>query len=175
MQAYNLIYSYNLIYYSHLIRARQYTQLYNQNPGTDTLITPASSSTAGLFRPIFGSCSQNAVMGNNALGLGATPSISAPSAFPSSAAGPSTSSGISNVALSIPSRKRKFTDGKPNEKKYKCNFCGYATNLSRDLRKHIMVHTGEKPYKCNFCDYESNQDCNLKTHIKRRHRDEKNK
>ena len=131
-------------------------------------------------------CRQNAIMGNNALdlsahpstsGLGATPSISAPSAFPSSAASFNTliapgAASSSTAALYTPvasisgsnmSRKRKYTDGKP----FECTYEGCNKKFSRvgHLNDHINTHENKRPYKCRFCNRRFNALNCLNAHI----------
>ena len=56
---------------------------------------------------------------------------------------------------------------------YKCDFCARTIRVRRDMRDHIMTHTGEKPHTCSFCGYSCIRKSNLNQHIKYVHKDEK--
>ena len=53
---------------------------------------------------------------------------------------------------------------------YQCPVCQKVMKTSKDIRRHLRVHTGEKPYKCNQCDYASTQSYNLKLHKEKNHK-----
>eukprot|EP01084_Bolivina_argentea_P298553 514508_1 len=36
-------------------------------------------------------------------------------------------------------------------KKWKCEYCTYATDHKGSLKRHIRIHTGETPFKCSYC------------------------
>ena len=60
-------------------------------------------------------------------------------------------------------------------KVHKCDFCDYSSKARKDLKLHVMTHTGEKPHCCTIYNYSSTFQNNLKEHIMRRHTDEKPK
>jgi len=67
----------------------------------------------------------------------------------------------------------------PNKKKWKvdpkCSFpeCDYATEVTRNMRNHLLTHSGEKPYKCNQCDFAFITPANLRNHVNSKHTKEK--
>jgi len=67
----------------------------------------------------------------------------------------------------------------PNKKKWKvdpkCSFpeCDYATEVTRNMRNHLLTHKGEKPYKCNQCDFAFITPANLRNHVNSKHTKEK--
>ena len=56
-------------------------------------------------------------------------------------------------------------------KKYGCPFCSKTTPNCKDMKKHILIHTGEKPFTCNKCEMSFNLKGNLKTHMMKYHLD----
>ena len=50
-----------------------------------------------------------------------------------------------------------------------CPICSKFMKNQRDMKRHIMVHTGEKPFTCNYCDFACNFQGSLNRHIKNRH------
>ena len=65
-------------------------------------------------------------------------------------------------------RAHKKTHG---EKIYQCEFCAHKFVMSKDLKKHMRVHTGEKPFSCDFCDERFHFSQDVKRHLKRFHLD----
>ncbi|XP_050728529.1 longitudinals lacking protein, isoforms H/M/V-like isoform X24 [Eriocheir sinensis] len=50
-------------------------------------------------------------------------------------------------------------------KRHLCSHCGKGFQSPKDLRRHVMTHTGEKPYLCPYCNHRANQKSNLKSHM----------
>ncbi|XP_044731719.1 zinc finger protein 501-like [Chrysoperla carnea] len=50
-----------------------------------------------------------------------------------------------------------------------CNICGHAMRTLKELRTHLLIHTGERPYACDQCDKTYHRDDRLKDHISRIH------
>ena len=48
----------------------------------------------------------------------------------------------------------------------KCNQCPYTSSVSRNLKKHVKIHSGDKSNKCNRCDYASSRTGDLRQHLK---------
>ncbi|XP_066970735.1 zinc finger and BTB domain-containing protein 7A-like isoform X20 [Macrobrachium rosenbergii] len=57
------------------------------------------------------------------------------------------------------------------EKPFQCSLCPLTFTQSMNLKRHVRTHTGEKPYSCSFCPYRANQSTSVKSHIFSRHRD----
>lgn len=56
-----------------------------------------------------------------------------------------------------------------NKSQYCCFYCGRPFLSSRDLKRHVLIHTGEQPFHCPYCPHRSNRKGNLKQHIMRSH------
>lgn len=57
------------------------------------------------------------------------------------------------------------TEGKAQGRRNVCPHCGKSFAYPKDLRRHILTHTGEKPFGCPFCSHRANHKSNLKMHI----------
>lgn len=53
----------------------------------------------------------------------------------------------------------------PSVARHKCLYCGKNLGSPKDLRRHVLTHTGEKPHACPFCPYRAALKGNLKVHI----------
>lgn len=63
-------------------------------------------------------------------------------------------------------RQRRSED--PN-RRYGCQFCKYTTDYLKDLKKHVLIHTGERNYVCSFCGKRFLLLHHLKYHLKALH------
>ncbi|XP_066964670.1 protein tramtrack, beta isoform-like isoform X16 [Macrobrachium rosenbergii] len=52
-----------------------------------------------------------------------------------------------------------------NTKRNVCHECSKSFQSPKDLRRHILTHTGEKPYLCPYCSHRAALKGNLKVHI----------
>lgn len=57
-------------------------------------------------------------------------------------------------------------------KRHFCNVCNYSSNHTRNLRRHMVIHTGEKQFNCRLCGFRSAQKCVVKRHMLRMHPDD---
>ena len=44
--------------------------------------------------------------------------------------------------------------------------------FARDMKRHLLIHTGEQPFICEFCTYTSNRKSNLKAHQSKYHKEQ---
>ncbi|XP_078575263.1 uncharacterized protein LOC144861315 [Branchiostoma floridae x Branchiostoma japonicum] len=49
-------------------------------------------------------------------------------------------------------------------KRHRCRHCSFSTDISTNMKKHILTHTGEKPHKCHTCGKGFNRKGNLQRH-----------
>merc|ERR1719319_1469772 len=61
-------------------------------------------------------------------------------------------------------RITKHHEDLPDVKKFTCQHCGKIFLDSRDLKQHLLVHTGEKPFVCDVCSKAFSTSANLKVH-----------
>ena len=54
-------------------------------------------------------------------------------------------------------------------RQYACVFCNRIMKSQRDMKRHIMVHTGEKPISCDYCEFTCNSQGSMSRHIQNRH------
>ncbi|XP_078503974.1 zinc finger protein PLAGL1-like [Lissotriton helveticus] len=66
--------------------------------------------------------------------------------------------------------------GKPSggikEKKHKCDHCDRHFYTRKDVRRHMVVHTGCKDFVCQFCDQRFGRKDHLTRHTKKTHSQE---
>ena len=56
-----------------------------------------------------------------------------------------------------------------HHKVFSCQECGYTSQNSRDLKRHMIQHTGKKPFKCNLCEFKSGYKSELRRNNMRIH------
>ncbi|KFM57182.1 Zinc finger and BTB domain-containing protein 46, partial [Stegodyphus mimosarum] len=52
----------------------------------------------------------------------------------------------------------------PVHRRFKCSFCPYCTDISTNLKNHILTHTGERKYRCDVCGMRFTLKHHLKKH-----------
>ncbi|XP_055307489.1 oocyte zinc finger protein XlCOF28-like, partial [Sitodiplosis mosellana] len=62
--------------------------------------------------------------------------------------------------------KQKPAQDKTNEKRHKCSLCEYQTSDKRNLKRHVLKHTGEKPFPCCVCQKRFSTKQHLRSHMK---------
>ncbi|VVC42310.1 Zinc finger C2H2-type,Zinc finger, RING/FYVE/PHD-type [Cinara cedri] len=63
----------------------------------------------------------------------------------------------------------------PADKKYRCNFCERSFYTGKDVRRHLVVHTGLRDFLCQFCPQRFGRKDHLTRHIKKSHNFNANK
>ena len=74
-----------------------------------------------------------------------------------------------NLISSSPNSMNVFMEN--GLKIWTCQLCNYSSQLSANVKKHMLVHTKEKPFACRFCPYRASQKTNVKSHMLRKHPD----
>jgi len=46
-----------------------------------------------------------------------------------------------------------------------CNICGKFIAHPKNVKRHMLTHTGEKPFSCHLCSYQATQQNTLKRHL----------
>ncbi|KAI8503104.1 Histone-lysine N-methyltransferase prdm9 [Branchiostoma belcheri] len=49
-------------------------------------------------------------------------------------------------------------------KRLKCKHCNYSTDITVDIKKHMVTHTGERPFKCSTCRKRFTTNSSLRRH-----------
>lgn len=55
------------------------------------------------------------------------------------------------------------------ERPYPCTYCSKGFTSSYALKVHTRQHTNEKPFICEYCSMGFKQKCSLITHLKSKH------
>lgn len=50
--------------------------------------------------------------------------------------------------------------------RFKCQYCPYGTNITSNLKYHILTHTGERPFLCKLCNRGFTHPSSLSRHMK---------
>ncbi|XP_053309474.1 zinc finger protein PLAGL2 [Spea bombifrons] len=64
------------------------------------------------------------------------------------------------------------TSGGSKEKKYSCEHCDRCFYTRKDVRRHLVVHTGRKDFQCHFCLQRFGRKDHLTRHLKKSHCEE---
>ena len=51
-----------------------------------------------------------------------------------------------------------------------CDLCDYSTNKSRDLSRHMKMHSQNEKFKCPRCSYSSKKQQSIDLHLKKDHK-----
>uniref|UniRef100_A0A8C5PWK6 PLAG1 like zinc finger 2 n=1 Tax=Leptobrachium leishanense TaxID=445787 RepID=A0A8C5PWK6_9ANUR len=62
--------------------------------------------------------------------------------------------------------------GANKEKKYPCEHCDRCFYTRKDVRRHLVVHTGRKDFQCHFCAQRFGRKDHLTRHLKKSHCEE---
>ncbi|CAH2303050.1 zinc finger PLAGL2 [Pelobates cultripes] len=62
--------------------------------------------------------------------------------------------------------------GASKEKKYPCEHCDRCFYTRKDVRRHLVVHTGRKDFQCHFCAQRFGRKDHLTRHLKKSHCEE---
>lgn len=57
----------------------------------------------------------------------------------------------------------------PSEKKFTCEHCDRKFFTKKDVRRHLVVHTGMRDFLCQFCPQRFGRKDHLVRHIKKSH------
>ncbi|MEE6506507.1 hypothetical protein FKM82_007702 [Ascaphus truei] len=64
------------------------------------------------------------------------------------------------------------TPGGSKEKKYSCEHCDRRFYTRKDVRRHLVVHTGRKDFQCHCCSQRFGRKDHLTRHMKKSHCEE---
>ncbi|XP_015788810.1 probable cyclin-dependent serine/threonine-protein kinase DDB_G0292550 [Tetranychus urticae] len=78
-----------------------------------------------------------------------------------------TSGTVSNVTTT--STNMRKTKRSPNERRFKCDQCDRMFFTRKDVKRHLVVHTGVRNYACPFCQQRFGRKDHLVRHAKKSH------
>lgn len=48
---------------------------------------------------------------------------------------------------------------------FECSYCGHAATDYRNMKRHVLTHTGQKPHICRVCNRGFSRSAHLKRHL----------
>ncbi|XP_053201484.1 GATA zinc finger domain-containing protein 14-like [Panonychus citri] len=79
---------------------------------------------------------------------------------------PTSTTTVTNTTTTTNMRKTKRS---PNERRFKCDQCERMFFTRKDVKRHLVVHTGVRNYACPFCQQRFGRKDHLVRHAKKSH------
>ncbi|KAL0850524.1 hypothetical protein ABMA28_012311 [Loxostege sticticalis] len=61
-------------------------------------------------------------------------------------------------------------EGVGRQRVFHCKDCDYNSRRIKDIRSHLVIHTGDRPYKCDLCPRQFTQQSSLQGHKEMSHK-----